>query len=38
VDYQRFGLRIDVGSITEAPPAEVINNLLAGWERARGTR
>jgi Bacterial extracellular solute-binding protein len=38
VDYQRFGLRIDVGSIVEAPPAEVLNNLLAGWERARGSR
>jgi ABC-type Fe3+ transport system substrate-binding protein len=38
VDYQRFGLRVDLGTICEAPPAEVINNLLAGWERAHASR
>jgi len=38
VDYQRFGLRVDLGTICEPPPAEVVNNLLAGWERAHGAR
>jgi Ca-activated chloride channel family protein len=38
VDYQRFGLRVDLGTVCEPPPAEVINNLLAGWERAHGAR
>ncbi|HLX06926.1 MAG TPA: substrate-binding domain-containing protein [Thermoanaerobaculia bacterium] len=38
VDDQRFGLRVDLGTVCEAPPAEVINNLLAGWERAHAGR
>jgi hypothetical protein len=38
VEYQRFGLSIDVGQIGENPKAEVINNLLASWQRAVGTR
>ncbi|HEV3460074.1 MAG TPA: substrate-binding domain-containing protein [Thermoanaerobaculia bacterium] len=38
VDYQRFGLRVDLGTVCEPPPAEVINNLLAGWERAHASR
>lgn len=38
VDYQRFGLKIDLGTVCEPPPAEVINNLLAGWERAHAGR
>ena len=38
VDYQRFGLRVDLGTVCEPPPAEVINNLLAGWERAHSSR
>jgi len=38
VELQRFGLRIDPGAVCQPPPAEVINNLLAGWERARGGR
>jgi len=34
--YQRFGLKIDLGTVCEPPRAEVINNLLAGWERTHG--
>ncbi len=36
VTYQRFGLSLDLGTMCETPKAEVINNLLAGWERAHG--
>lgn len=38
VDYERFGLRIDVGAICAPPPAEVIHNLLAAWERGHSAR
>lgn len=34
--YQRFGLKIDLGTVCDPPPAEVLNNLLAGWERTHG--
>jgi Bacterial extracellular solute-binding protein len=34
--YQKFGLNADLGSVAEAPKAEVIHNLLAGWERTHG--
>lgn len=34
--YQRFGLKIDLGTVCEPPRAEVLNNLLAGWERTHG--
>jgi ABC-type Fe3+ transport system substrate-binding protein len=33
--YERFGLKIDVGSISDTPRAEVINNLLEIWQRGR---
>ena len=36
VAYERFGLKIDLGTVCEAPKAEVINNLLAGWQRSHG--
>ena len=38
VQYQKFGLQIDIGATCEAPKAEVINNLLAGWQRSQGSR
>jgi ABC-type Fe3+ transport system substrate-binding protein len=38
VAYQRFGLKVDLGTVCEVPHAEVINNLLAGWERSHGSR
>ena len=34
--YQKNGLRIEISTVCEAPPAEVITNLLTGWQRARG--
>jgi ABC-type Fe3+ transport system substrate-binding protein len=34
--YQKNGLRIEIPSVCEAPPAEIITNLLTGWQRARG--
>ena len=34
--YQRFGLKPDIGEICEAPRPEVMTNLLASWQRARG--
>jgi hypothetical protein len=38
VEYQRFGLKVDLGQMCEAPRAEVINNLLASWQRSQGSR
>jgi len=34
--YQRFGLKPDIGEICDAPRPEVMTNLLASWQRARG--
>jgi hypothetical protein len=38
VIYEKFGLKLDVGQICEAPKGEVIQNLLAGWQRTQGNR
>jgi ABC-type sulfate transport system substrate-binding protein len=38
VEYQRFGLQVEVGQICEPPKAEVINNLLVSWQRSQGAR
>jgi ABC-type sulfate transport system substrate-binding protein len=38
VQYQKYGLQIDIGGTCEPPKAEVINNLLAGWQRSQGSR
>jgi len=38
VAYQRFGLQINIDAISETPKAEVINNLLAIWQRSQGAR
>lgn len=35
VQYQRFGLRNEIGQICEYPKAEVVNNLLTAWQRTR---
>jgi ABC-type Fe3+ transport system substrate-binding protein len=35
VTYQQFGLRNDIGNTCEYPKAEVVNNLLAAWQRSR---
>lgn len=34
--YQKFGLKVDLGTVCEPPRAEVLNNLLVGWERTHG--
>jgi hypothetical protein len=34
--YRRFGLSLDLGTVCEPPKAEVLNNLLAGWQRTHG--
>src|SRR5262249_2073729 len=36
--YERHGLQIEPGSTCEPPKAEVINNLLAIWQRGQGGR
>jgi len=36
--YQTFGIRIEIPSFCETPKAEVINNLLASWQRSQGGR
>jgi len=36
VAYERFGLKVELGTVCEPPRAEVINNLLAGWQRSHG--
>jgi len=36
--YERYGLQIEPGSTCEPPRAEVINNLLAIWQRSQGGR
>jgi ABC-type Fe3+ transport system substrate-binding protein len=36
--YAANGVQIDLETVTETPRAEVINNLLASWQRRAGTR
>jgi hypothetical protein len=38
VKYQSSGLKVDLGTVCDPPKAEVITNLLALWERTRGSR
>ena len=38
VQYARFGLQIDIANVGQAPKADVINNLLAAWQRSQGNR
>jgi ABC-type glycerol-3-phosphate transport system substrate-binding protein len=38
VQYQKYGLQINIGATCAPPKAEVINNLLAGWQRSQGSR
>ena len=38
VQYARFGLQIDIANVGQAPKADVINNLLAAWQRTQGNR
>ncbi len=36
--YAKYGLSIDILQVCEAPNAEVMQNLLIGWQRAYGGR
>jgi hypothetical protein len=36
--YQKYGLQIEPGSTSESPSAEVVNNLMAIWQRNQGGR
>ena len=36
--YQRYGLRNDLGSTGESPSPEVVLNLVQSWQRAQGGR
>src|SRR5262249_25705682 len=36
--YKKYGLQIEPGSACEPPKAEVVNNLLAVWQRNQGGR
>jgi Ca-activated chloride channel family protein len=38
VQYERFGLKLDLGTVGEPPKAEVIENLLTSWQRQQGGR
>jgi ABC-type sulfate transport system substrate-binding protein len=38
VVHENAGLRIDLGEVCESPKAEVLNNLLAIWQRSQGAR
>ena len=38
VQYARFGLQIELSNVGEPPKADVINNLLASWQRSQGQR
>ncbi len=36
LDLAKYGLRIDLPEVVQAPSGEVIQNLLTGWQRAVG--
>jgi len=36
--YTKYGIQVDVGTVCEPPQAEITNNLLASWQRYRGSR
>lgn len=38
VQYEPYGLRIDIPAVCEPPKAEVVNNLLASWLRNQRAR
>jgi hypothetical protein len=38
VKYAQYGVTVDLQRICEPPKAEVLNNLLASWERSQGAR
>ncbi len=36
--YARYGIQVDLQKICEPPRAEVMTNLLTGWQRSLGSR
>ncbi len=36
--YASYGIKVDLASVCEPPSAEVVNNLLASWQRGQGAR
>jgi ABC-type glycerol-3-phosphate transport system substrate-binding protein len=38
VDYAAYGVQVDLQKICEPPKADVVNNLLASWQRTQGTK
>ncbi len=38
VRYASYGLKIDISTICDTPKAEVVNNLLASWQRTQAGR
>ncbi len=38
VKYANYGVQVDLQKMCEPPKAEVVNNLLASWQRSQGDR
>lgn len=38
VQYASYGLQVDLTTVCEPPKPEVLNNLLASWQRSQGPR
>lgn len=36
--YAKYGLKVEIDTVCEAPKAEVVFNLLASWQRSQGKR
>jgi hypothetical protein len=36
--YAQYGIQLDIGNVCEPPKAEVVNNLLASWQRSQSGR
>ncbi|MGC3990918.1 MAG: substrate-binding domain-containing protein [Chthoniobacteraceae bacterium] len=36
--YQKNGLQVDISTVCAAPKADVVNNLLAIWQRTQGSK
>ena len=36
--YARYGIQVDLQKICDPPKAEVVTNLLTGWQRTQGNR
>jgi ABC-type Fe3+ transport system substrate-binding protein len=38
VQYESYGLKVDLPVVCDPPKPEVVNNLLIGWQRSQGNR